>query len=177
MSKYGDYEDEPVLAELYDLVPGYQNRPDLEFYLPYAAAAQGRVLDVGCGTGRILIPVAENGGQITGLDVSEHMLARCRHELQSVAEDVRDRVKLVQADMTSFSLDDLFHLAIVPLRGFQHAIRVEDQLACLRNINRSLVPGGKLVVDVFQVNMGVMSKPPITKEVEDFGPIDLPGGR
>lgn len=177
MSKYGSYDDSPILAELYDLVPGYQQLPDQQFYLPFAAEAPGRVLELACGTGRISIPIAEAGGRITGLDLSEHMLARCRQKLRNLPQEVRDRIHLVQSSMTDFSLDDSFDLVIAPFHAFQHLIDVEDQLACLRNINRHLTSKGKLIIDVFQVNLGVISKPPIIDEVEDFETIDLPDGR
>ena len=57
MSKFGDYEDNPFLAELYDLVPRYSGRRDLDFYLDICRSAGGKVLELGCGTGRVLAPL------------------------------------------------------------------------------------------------------------------------
>ena len=81
MSKHGGYDDQPFLADLYDLVPGYASRRDLEFYLELCRSARGKVLELGCGTGRVLIPAAAEGVDIVGLDLSPHMLARCREKL------------------------------------------------------------------------------------------------
>ena len=177
MITHGDYKDLPVLAELYDLVPGYIHRPDSDFYLQYATTATGRILELGCGTGRILLPIAEEGCRITGLDISEHMLARCRRKLQAKTKDVQNRVQLVQSDMTGFALDDVFHLAIIPFRAFQHLVTVKDQLSCLRHIHRHLVPGGKLIIDVFQVNPEIINNPRRTEETEDLAEFKLPDGR
>jgi SAM-dependent methyltransferase len=74
MSAYGGYVDQPIMAELYDLVPGYAKRTDIDFYVQYCVTAGGPILELGCGTGRILLPAAE-AGCVTGLDISKHMLA------------------------------------------------------------------------------------------------------
>ena len=105
------YEDNTLTAEVYDLVPAYINRPDKEFYLQVAESVNGSILELGCGTGRILLPLAEQGCRITGLDISESMLAWCRHKLNSTTFGSIDHVRLVQGDMTEFRLDDtdLFH--------------------------------------------------------------------
>ena len=81
MLKSGGYMDLPYVAEFYDYIPLYAGRPDVDFYLSFTKSAGGRTLELGCGTGRILIPAAEAGCSIVGLDISEHMLARCRERL------------------------------------------------------------------------------------------------
>ena len=77
MSTFGGYEDQSFVAEYYDFIPGYAGRPDLEFYLDFSRSAGGKILELGCGTGRILIPTAAAGCHIVGLDISEYMLAKC----------------------------------------------------------------------------------------------------
>ncbi|MBN1212417.1 MAG: methyltransferase, partial [candidate division Zixibacteria bacterium] len=72
---FGSYKDHPRLAELYDLVPGYKKLHDIDFYVEQCLNRRGKTLELGCGTGRVLIPLAEAGIEITGLDVSEHMLS------------------------------------------------------------------------------------------------------
>ena len=177
MSNYGGYEDNPMTAEAYDLVPMYKDRPDVGFYLDMCRDIDGKILEVGCGTGRILIPAAEAGCEITGLDLSEYMLAKCRDKLQRLDAKIQKRVRLVKGNAVDFSLDDCFSLAIVPFRVFQHLIAVEDQIACLKRINRHLEMDGKLVLDVFQVNLDRISHPDPVNEVEDTPEFELPDGR
>jgi len=177
MSRYGSYEDNPALAELYDLVPGYINRSDIDFYLQDSREAGGPILELGCGTGRILLPIVEDGQHITGIDISPYMLARCREKLQLQPAAVQKRASLLQGDITDFSLDEKFNRAIIPFRVFQHLITTDEQLSCLRCINRHLIDRGRLVIDVFQVNLKFINDPRYKKEVEDLAEFELPDGR
>src|SRR5690348_13563254 len=120
-----NYDAHSEIGELYDQVPLYRDRKDVAFYVNLCRAAQGEVLELGCGTGRILIPAAEAGCTITGLDGSGSMLAQCRSKLQQLPENVRKRITLVEADMTGFSLDSKFVLATVPFRPLQHLVSVD----------------------------------------------------
>ena len=70
------------------------NRGDVDFFVSEAVAAGGPVLELGCGTGRVLLPCARAGATMWGLDASESMLDRCRGKLASENEDVRNRVVL-----------------------------------------------------------------------------------
>jgi SAM-dependent methyltransferase len=177
MNKHGGYVDQPILAELYDLVPGYAKRTDINFYLQYCVTASGSILELGCGTGRILLPAAESGCRITGLDTSPHMLTQCQQKLKRKSPSVQSRVRLVQGDMTNFDLAESFHLVTVPFRAFLHVIAVDDQLACLKRIYRHLTPGGCLIIDVFQVDLKRITNPRATEESEDFAKYELPDGR
>ncbi|MCX6826628.1 MAG: class I SAM-dependent methyltransferase [candidate division Zixibacteria bacterium] len=177
MDLRASYTDNPVTAELYDLFPAYIHRPDTDFYLRSAAASAGRILDLGCGTGRILLPIAEQGCQITGLDLSEYMLSKCRQKLKSIANSSTDHVQLVQGDMTNFKLDNTFKLAIIPFHAFQHLIGIAHQLGCLSSINRHLVMKAKLIFDVFYVDFRIINDPRLSDEVEDFEEYELPDGR
>ena len=178
MSASGRYDDYAFIAELYDFVPGYANRRDLEFYLGFCRAAPGKILELGCGTGRVLIPAAEAGCSMVGLDFSQYMLARCWKKLQEQPADVQERVKLVQGDMTDFDLGETFGLVTITFRPFQHLISIDDQMACLRCIHNHLAEDGKLVFDFFQVDPLKMYGPSFTEEeAEDFPWIDLPDGR
>ena len=175
-SQYGGYEDQAFIAELYDHIPGYAGRPDQGFYLDYARSAEGKILELGCGTGRLLIPIAAAGCAIVGLDLSEHMLAKCREKLQRQPEEVQERVRIVQGDTTCFDLEETFGLVTVPFRAFQHLISLDEQIACLRCVNRHLVMGEKLILDLFQVNLRYLTDPANTEEREDFQ-VEIPGGR
>ena len=147
------YDLAPFIAEFYDHVPRYATRADVDFYVQAAAASGGPVLELGCGTGRILIPTARAGIEIVGLDAAAGMLDACRQRLQSEQPAVRERVRLHQGDMRHFDFGSRFRLVTIPFRPFQHLVTVEDQLACLGAIRHHLVPGGRLVFDCFNRRM------------------------
>ena len=100
MGDYTAYQS-AELAALYDAV--YADCGDVAFWQSVAADADaGPLLELACGTGRVLLPLARAGRDVTGLDLAPHMLARCREKLRTEPADVRDRVTLLEADMTSF---------------------------------------------------------------------------
>jgi len=135
------------LAAIYDAV--YADRDDAGFWQAMASAAgDGPILELGCGTGRVLLPLARAGFDITGLDLSAEMLERCRAKLQSEPPEVSDRVRLLQADMTSFDLGRRFAAIICPFAGFQQLRTVEQQLASLDRCRSHLLPHGRLVLDL-----------------------------
>jgi SAM-dependent methyltransferase len=144
-------ETDPYIttAELYDHVGPYRTRGDVEFYVNMAKEIGGRVLEIGCGTGRILIPTAAAGISITGLDASRSMLDVLEKNLASQPKQVQDRVYLEQGDMRNFDLDEQFDLITMPFRPFQHMLTVEDQMACLKSVRKHMKPNGKFVFDVF----------------------------
>jgi SAM-dependent methyltransferase len=176
MVRTGDYTDSPWLAELYDLMPAYAARRDIEFYTCCARAAGGKVLELGCGTGRVLIPLARAGFEVVGLDLSEHMLARCRARREAEAQVVRDRARLTQADMRDFGLGEKFALITTPFRPFQHLLQIEDQLACLRCANGHLAPRGRLILDLFQPNPLLLAGEQHMAETMDFADVPMPDG-
>jgi SAM-dependent methyltransferase len=154
MSAYLEYD---VSAPLYDhVVPYRDRREDVEFYVARARRAGPRVLELGCGTGRVLLPVAQAGVAITGVDLSPAMMAICRSKLDAEPDPVRSRVRLVAGDMRDLELDERFSIAILPFRPFQHLLTVEDQLACLGCIRRHLVPGGELAFDLFNPSLQML---------------------
>jgi len=133
-------------AAMYDAI--YASRDDVGFWRSVAAGSGGPILELGCGTGRVLLPLARAGFEVTGLDLSSVMLARCRAKLEVESPEVRGRVALVQADMTSFDLGRRFAAITCPFGGFQQLRTVEQQLACLDRCRSHLLPGGTLVLDL-----------------------------
>ena len=164
-------------ADLYDHVVPYRKRPDVSFYVEAATEAGSPVLEVGCGTGRVLIPTALAGTAIVGLDMSPHMLAVCRRRLREEDITVQHRAELVQADMRQFDLDRLFTLAMIPFRPFQHLLTVDEQLSCLASIWRHLVDGGRLVFDVFNPFLEWIVATPSSEEGGDEPEFATPDGR
>jgi SAM-dependent methyltransferase len=135
------------LATIYDAI--YADRDDAGFWRAMVAAAGGGpILELGCGTGRVLLPLARAGFEITGLDLSAEMLERCRAKLQAELPEVRERVRLLRADMTSFDLGHRLVAIICPFAGFQQLRTVEQQLACLERCRSHLLPHGRLVLDL-----------------------------
>jgi SAM-dependent methyltransferase len=177
LSQYGSYEDGPFLAEYYDFIPGYAGRPDLNFYLDYARRAGGTILELGCGTGRVLIPIATAGCRSVGLDLSSHMLAKCKEKLLRQPKEVQQRVLLFQGNMIDFKLDKSFSLVTTPFRPFQHLVSVEEQTACLRRVNQHLARDGKLILDLFHPDPGKLVGPVTQEETEDVSGVSLPDGR
>jgi SAM-dependent methyltransferase len=174
--RFGLYDRNPLLAELYDHTPIYATRADAAFYVDCARQAEGRVLELGCGTGRILIPTSAAGCEIVGLDGSANMLLSCRTKLARQSTAVQERARLVQGSMTDFSLNESFALITAPFRSFQHLRRVEEQLSCLHAVHRHLAPGGRFVFDVFHPNPRYLHDPEYLEEREEFGEVPLRNG-
>lgn len=145
-------DDYALDAELYDIVYG-EYIEDIGFYVDEARKADGPCLELGCGTGRITIPIAEAGVSITGLDVSKPMLARARRKVASLPDEIRQRITIDEGDMRTFRLDQSFALITVPFRAFLHLMQVSDQMIALRNIYRHLRPGGHLVLNFFDPSL------------------------
>ena len=176
MKQSSGYEDYAFVAELYDHMTLYAERPDVDFFLEAAQKAGGPGVEVGCGTGRVLLPLARAGIAITGLDRSPHMLAVCRRRLLQEPDEVQRRVRLVQGDMTDFDLGRTFDLVTIPFRPFQHLIAVEDQLSCLHTIRHHLQPDGRLILDLFDPSMERLTRDNIGRELFMAQELELPDG-
>lgn len=174
------YDGIPDFGTLYDAVPAYAARVDVAFYLDEASRGAGHsaaaILELGCGTGRVLLPLARAGHQVTGVDLSAAMLARCRTKLADEPAAVRERVALHQEDVRDFTVGAGFALAIAPFRVLQHLTTADDQLRCLAQVRRHLAPGGRIAFDVFNPRFTLLAQDR-TAEVEDTPEIPLPDGR
>jgi SAM-dependent methyltransferase len=142
-------EFDPI-ARFYDVFYGERD-DDVPMYRDFALAADGPILEIGCGTGRVLIPLALEGYHVTGLELSEAMLATARAKANRAGID--DQVSLIQGDMRDFEIPARYALAIIPINTFMHCYDTQQQLACLRCIHRHLQPGGQLVVDVYHPDL------------------------
>jgi SAM-dependent methyltransferase len=177
MTQTGTYDEYMSIAELYDYVVPYRERTDVGFFVEAAKESGGVVLELGCGTGRVLIPTARAGVEMTGLDLSPHMLAVCRERLKEEPQEVRARVKLVEGDMREFELGRTFKLVTLPFRPFQHLVTVEEQLACLGCIRRHLAEGGRLILDIFNPKLESLVQQEFGKEMSDEPEFSMPDGR
>jgi SAM-dependent methyltransferase len=177
-SRHGGYEDREYVADYYDYAYNRRNNIDVDFYVKYAENCGGRTLELACGTGRILIPTAATGCEITGLDLSPFMLEQCRNKLAVQPEDVQKRVNLIQGNMTDFNTGEKYSLVTMPFRPFQHLVAVEEQKACLRCVHKHLKPRGLLVFDVYKPNPARLAPYPGSEtERIDFPEESLPDGR
>lgn len=130
---------------------------DVEWYCQKAIDSRGPVLELGAGTGRVTIPIAQSGTAVTALDLDAGMLQRLRQKVASLPADVQRRVAAHQGDMRSFTLDERFALVIIPFRAFLHNVTREDQLATLRCAHAHLRSGGELALNVFHPSLEYMA--------------------
>jgi SAM-dependent methyltransferase len=177
MNSPAGYDEYAFVAEFYDWVVPYRERRDVGFFVEMARQARGPVLELGCGTGRILIPTARAGVEITGLDSSSKMLDTCRQKLAGEAEEAQSKVKLVKGDMRRFDLRNPFRLTTIPFRPFQHLLTVGDQIACLRSVHLHLVEGGKLILDVFNPSLPRLADQKYLSQFEEEPEFVMPDGR
>ena len=162
-------EYDGVLARNYDALYGVMRDPsgDAAFYRQLAQEAGGPVLELGCGTGRVLLPIAALGIPSVGVDASPAMLAALR------AKNPPANLELVQQSMETFDLGDRrFRLVTCPFRAFQHLLTVDAQLAALANIRRHLAPGGAFAFDVFDPKLAWISAPADTERLDATFTID-----
>jgi ubiquinone/menaquinone biosynthesis C-methylase UbiE len=154
-----------VIAAFYDTSPLVARRTqDVNFYVDAASSYGGPILELGCGTGRITMPLAEAGHRVTGMDISPKMLERAEQKRARLDVPQRERVRLVQGDMTRFDLRKQFPLIIIPFRPFQHLMAVDEQLQCLACARRHLASGGRLILDFFQTDAARMHDPVFLEE-------------
>lgn len=164
-------------AELYDHVEPYRTRGDVDFYVDMAKEIGGRVLEIGCGTGRVLIPTAQAGINITGLDNSPSMLEICQRKLSQESEQIQKNVWLATGDMRNFDLDEQYDLVTIPFRPFQHMLTVEDQMACLRSVRKHLKPSGTFVFDLFNPSIPGLADESRLDSIHAEPEVVMPDGR
>jgi SAM-dependent methyltransferase len=141
--------------------------PDGPFYLQLAKQTGGRVLDIGCGTGRITLPLAQAGVEITGLDPAPAMLKRAREKADALP------IRWVEGDARTFQLGATFNLIFAASATFQHLLERSDHEQALARIREHLTPGGIFAFDVFFPHQGSMTN--IEEEQPWFSYTDLRG--
>lgn len=152
MSEHESFAAYSVLARYYDLQhAGYT--PDVPMYLraarQVAEGGRARILELGCGTGRVMAPLVEAGHYVLGVDASEAMLQRARRRLP---HPPGGRYDLLAADVTTLRTllapGSAFDLAIIALNTFLHNLSRDSQTATLTACRARLRPGGLLIVDL-----------------------------
>lgn len=123
--------------------PGYSG-----FWLAQAQISGGPILELGCGTGKLSVPLADAGFSVVGLDSSPALL--------EFAASKSSDVRWVEGDMRSFDLGERFALIMLPSNNLGHLHTLEDFAGCIGSVKRHLQPGGVLVIDVFVPNLNLL---------------------
>ena len=144
------YSD-PVLYDL--LFPPGAYAP---FYADQARREGGPVLELACGTGQLIVPIAASGIRAAGIDLSAEMLEGARDRARAAST----KVDFVEGDMRSFDLGERFGLVFIARNSLLHLHEPEDLLACFDAVRRHLRPGGAFVLDVFNPSVRILATPP-----------------
>jgi SAM-dependent methyltransferase len=139
-------------ARLYDLMfPG--GKPAVDFYRAGTGRQGGHVLELACGTGHKLIPIASDGHPCVGLDLSSDMLAEARRK--ATEHDVA--VEWIQGDMRAFDLGRTFDFLFIAANSLLHLHAAEDLVSCFRSVRRHLAPGARFAFDVFNPSVRLLA--------------------
>ena len=135
-----------AVARFYD-AENSDKTDDLAMYSRLAAETEGDVLDVGCGTGRVLLHLARQGHRVHGIDNDRAMLDRLEYKLAKQPQ-LRERVHYQQADALDHRFDRDFHLSLLTYNALMHFKEQAQQIALLKNLRRCLADAGRLVIDL-----------------------------
>src|SRR4051812_7344616 len=137
-------------AELYDW-EYRRRRDDVRFYRTLADERGGPILDLGCGTGRLMLPLLRDGHAVTGIDLSAAMLERATARVARLAPAARARALLARADLRALPLPrrPRFAFAVAAFHTVQHLASAGDLVRFFRAVAAALRPGGWLAFDVF----------------------------
>jgi SAM-dependent methyltransferase len=128
---------------------------DLPLIEAYAKRSGGPLLELGCGTGRLLVPLAHAGYDVTGVDVSSEMLRIARAKVE--ADGLAQRVTLIHGDYRDALLAGPYRLAFVMMNTFLHLTTLAEQLRALRHWREHLTPGGMLLIDVYSPDVAELA--------------------
>ncbi len=136
-------------AKWYDLFYSTESGDEVEFYVAEALAADGPVLEIGVGTGRIAIPAAKQGVEVFGVDASVEMLSAAEAKAETTGP-LPGVLTLLQGEMRTLDLGRKdFSLVTIPARTLLLATTYDEQLATLCCAARHMRPGGRLIFNMF----------------------------
>jgi SAM-dependent methyltransferase len=138
-------EEYDIIAPFYDIEHAHFSE-DLDLYSNYAELCGGKILELGCGSGRALLPLAREGYDITGVDSSAAMLELAQQQVRE--ERLTARCHLVQQDIAALDLKQKFRLAFIALGSFAHILTRQAQKQVLAGIRAHLSPGATFIVDI-----------------------------
>jgi SAM-dependent methyltransferase len=129
---------------------------DVAFYRQLARETARPVLELACGTGRVAVALAEDGIEISGVDLSEAMLAIAQRKRDALPDAVRERLTLITGDMCELHLERKFGLVFVAFRSFQHLLTIDRQRSALATMHRHLAPSGRLALHLFDPRLDLL---------------------
>ena len=127
---------------------------DIDFWVEQAKHYGGPVLEIACGTGRITMPLAKEGFDVTGIDLAESMLEQAERNSQEQDLDI----EWVKADMRDFSLGKRFPLIICPGQSISRLLTIEDIEKCLAAVREHLAPGGRFIMELYNPSLEILSR-------------------
>jgi SAM-dependent methyltransferase len=143
---YGS-EKVDLVVKYYDLAFGISGEAEINWYLSKVKTSGGPVLDLACGTGRLALLLAKQGFIVTGIDQSDGMLNCFKQKLNGQTEEIHKRIRIENQKMSDFELDSKFKI-IICCDAFFHNLTVEDQINCLKQVSRHLLPDGCFVFNL-----------------------------
>jgi SAM-dependent methyltransferase len=146
-------------AALYDHEYG-RRRDDVRYYRELAREHAGPILELGCGTGRLMVPLLRDGHRVTGVDVAETMLTRLRGRIARLGADARARADVERGDFRRVRLGRRFPLVICPFNAFMHLYTRDDVERFLATVRAHLAPGGWFVFDIMNPDLRWLSRDP-----------------
>lgn len=129
---------------------------DLPFYRELARRSGDPILEAMCGSGRLLVPLAQSGRTITGIDSSAAMLDLARERLHT--EGLTAHAKVMVGDVREPIAGGPYALAIVALNSFMHLMSTSEQITTLTQLHRVIRPGGLLAIDLFNPNPRLLAE-------------------
>ncbi len=135
--------------KFYDL---FGEKDDVNFYLSEAKKYGPKALELGIGTARLAINLAKAGIETWGIDKSQYMLDEAEQKIRKLRPEVRDKLRLIKADVIDFQLSEKFNLIYFPSSSFDHIIYPNDQRKALENIKYHLKPKGAYIFDLYLVS-------------------------
>jgi SAM-dependent methyltransferase len=118
------------------------------------------ILEMGCGSGRTLLPLARDGFAVVGVDAAPAMLERCRVNIAKLPLEARERIELHAADFRALDLERRFRLVICPFNAFMHLYERRDVERFLQVVRRHLAPDGIFAFDVMNPDLGWLARDP-----------------
>jgi SAM-dependent methyltransferase len=147
--------DYDLIAPFYDIEHAHFDE-DLNMYMNFAELCGSPLLELACGSGRLLVPLAREGYQLTGVDTSATMLNLAQHALEQAK--VAAQCTLVQENMCALSLGQKFRLAFIALGSFGHVCTRLEQRQTLAAVRDHLTPGGKFILDISNADVRYMEQ-------------------